>query len=396
MEVNIKLPRPYPKQQEVLDNTSRFKVLCVGRRSGKTTLCIIKTITSMLNTKRVCYITPEFRLADKLFDDITLKIPEVLIKKKNKSRLHLELVTGGSLSFFSGEALNRSRGYEFDLLIVDESAYIDDLKTEWDMSLRPLLMKTKGEAIFVSTPKGKNYFYSLFQKGLMKEDGFHSWQFSSHSNPYIPKEELEELRMTLPEAAYSQEILAEPGENMSNPFGTNNIERCRVSSLSNKPTVCYGIDFGRVNDYTVITGQDEDGKLSYFDRFKLSWESTIVIVNKLRAMDPYTLIVVDSTGVGSVLLERLQATIYNITGFEFTGKSKPIIIHNLIKDIETCAITINDIIAQEMSTFEFKYTSGGHLSYNAQSGFHDDSIASLAMCNYYRRNNSMRDTLVIF
>ena len=261
MNVEITLPKPYPKQKEILEDPSRFKVLCVGRRSGKTTLCIIKCIITMLSGKRVAFVTPEFGLGNKLFDDIDMLLPKEVIRKKNKSRLRIELVTGGSLAFFSGEALERSRGYECDLLIIDESAHIPDLKTEWDLSLRPLLMKTQGDAIFVSTPKGKNFFYSLFQKGMNLEDGFKSWQFSTHFNPFIPKEELEELQRTLPEAAYNQEILALPSENISNPFGTSNIERS-ISPPSTNPSVVYGIDFGKTHDYTVIVGQDELGNLT--------------------------------------------------------------------------------------------------------------------------------------
>lgn len=388
-QIEIKLPRPYDKQIEILNDKSRFKVLCVGRRSGKTTLCLIKTILSIIQGKRVAYITPEFGLGDKLFNDISLLIPKEIIATKNKSRLKLELKTKGTLSFFSGEALDRCRGWEFDLLIVDEAAHINDLKKEWDLSLRPLLMKTRGEAIFVSSPYGKNFFYSLFQKGVNGDDGFKSWQFSTHFNPYIPKKELEELIQTLPEAAYRQEILAEPGENSANPFGTDAITKGTLNELSDRAAVIYGIDFGRVNDWTVITGLDDRGHTCYFDRFKLPWELTITRVKELREMDPYTMIVVDSTGVGSPLLERLQASIDNVFGFEFTGKSKPVIIYDLIKDVESGVVKFNEMTAQEMSTFEYKYTAGQNITFNAASGYHDDCIASLAMANYYRKKHSM-------
>jgi len=86
-----------------------------------------------------------------------------------------------------------------------------------------------------------------------------------------------------------------------------------------------------------------------------------------------------------------------VVGFEFTGKSKPIIIHDLIKDVETNQIKFNEITAQEMNTFEFKYTSGGNLSYNAASGYHDDCIASIAMANFYRKRVTTReDSLYVF
>lgn len=396
MDIVVKLPRPYEKQSEILDDKSRFKVICAGRRVGKSTLCKIHTAISLLNGKRVCYITPEFGLAEKFYDEIVLIFPSQVITTQNKSRLNLKLITGGEIKFFSGEALHRSRGWEFDELIIDEAAYIPDLESEWALSLRPLLMKTRGNATFISTPRGKNFFYSLFQKGVNGDDGFRSWKFSTHLNPYIPKEELEELISTMPDSNYRQEILAEPGENTSNPFGTDAIDRNTIKVLSTRQSVIYAIDFGRVNDYTVIIGLDAYGVMSHFERFKLTWEATIDKVKNLRDIDPYTLIVVDSTGVGSVLLERLQVHIYNVIGFEFTGKSKPIIIHDLIKDVEGDKIKFNEMTAQEMSTFEFKYTSGGNLSYNAASGYHDDCVAALAMANHYRKMNTVNADLYVF
>ena len=385
MDIIINLPKPYDKQKEIILDKSRYKVVCAGRRVGKSVLCKIITIRNLIAKKRVAYITPEYSLGEKFYNEIVSSLPSEVISQQNKSRLNLKIVGGGELKFFSGEALHRSRGWEFDLLIVDEAAYVNDLKTEWDTSLRHLIGKTRGKAIFVSTPKGKNFFYSLFQKGINEDDGFKSWQFSTHYNPHYPKKELLHLIATIPEAAYRQEILAEPGENIYNPFGTDNINKNIREHLSTNPTVCYGIDFGRVNDWSVIVGQDANGNLTYFDRFKLPWEQTIDRVKRLREVDPYNMIVVDSTGVGSGLCERLQFIITNVTGFEFTSKSKPIIIHDLIKDVELGVVTYNEMIAQEMHTFEFKYTTMNNISYNAQSGFHDDCVAALAMCNHYRK-----------
>lgn len=396
MTIDVHIPKPFDKQKEILTDDSRFKVICSGRRVGKSTLCKIEAVIKILAGKRVSYITPEYSLASKFFEEILTLFPEKLIAKQNISRLSLKIITGGEIKFFSGEALNRARGYEFDHLVVDEAAHISDLESEWNNSLRPLLMKTRGSATFISTPRGQNYFYSLFRKGLSEEDGFKSWQFSTHQNPYIPKEELEELISTMPESSYRQEILAEPSENLSNPFGVDNIQRAIIDNLSPSKTVVYGIDFGRVNDWSVIIGLDKDGKMTYFDRFKMPWESTIDKIIKLRNDDPYTQIVVDSTGVGSVLLERLQSHVYNVIGFEFTGKSKPMIMIDLVKDVEAGKIKINKKTADEMHTFEFKYTGSGNLSYNAMTGYHDDCIAALAMANHYRKKMILQDTLHIF
>jgi hypothetical protein len=396
MDYNIVLPKPYPMQKEILDDTSRFKVVCSGRRVGKSTICQIQTIIKLVQGLRVAYITPEFGLAEKFYDTIINYFPDGMIVSKNKSRLKFQLVTGGKIQFFSGEALHRVRGHEFDHLIADEAAYLDGLEYEWNNAIRPLLMKTRGTAVFISTPKGRNYFYSLFQKGLNGEEGFKSWQFSSHYNPYLPKEELQELEETMPEANYRQEILAEPGENLANPFGTDAITRNTITTLSTaKPTVI-AADLARVNDWTVIIGLDSNGVMCYFDRFKLPWTQTLERLQNLRERFPEPQIVVDSTGVGSVILEQLQNTIYNVFGFAFNSATKPKVMHELIKAVETNKIKFNEQTAKEMHTIVFKYSSSGNLKYEAESGFHDDCVMSLAMANHFRKSHNMTDTLYVF
>ena len=396
MNITIGLTKPYKLQKEIIEDDARFKVVCAGRRVGKSTLSQIVSCINLLEGKRVAYITPEFGLAEKFYDDIIEIFPEELIKAKNKSRVQFALKTGGQMKFFSGEALSRVRGYEYDYIIIDEAAHIPDLEYEWNQSIRALLIKTRGKALFISTPYGKNYFYSLFQKGLNGEGGFKSWQFSSHNNPYLPQDELEELTSSMPESVYRQEILAEPGENQSNPFGTEAITRNTIETLSTKPPVVLAADLARVNDWTVIIGLDDEGVMCYFDRFRLPWTLTLEKLKELRAKFTRPQLILDSTGVGSVILEQAQQEVYNVHGFEFSSASKPKIIHKLIKAIETNSIKFNELTAREMHTYIFKYSSTGHLKYEAASGYHDDCISALAMANNFKVSYNMNDTLVIF
>lgn len=163
MELQIKLPRLYPLQKEIVEDPARFKVICAGRRVGKTILIRHVAITSLLAGKAVVYITPTFTLSDEAYDRIIEALPLQLITKANKSTRLIEILGRGSIRFFSGEALSRVRGFDAGLILVDEAAHIPDLQQEWNQSLRPLLLKTKGIAYLISTPYGKKYFYSLFQ-----------------------------------------------------------------------------------------------------------------------------------------------------------------------------------------------------------------------------------------
>lgn len=385
MDVEIRLPRLYPLQQQIVDDSSRFKVICAGRRVGKTILVRHVAINAMLKGLRVVYITPTFVLSDEAFDKIAISLPLQIISKSNKSSRQIEILGGGSIRFFSGEALARARGFEADVIVVDEASHIPDLQTEWNQSLRPLLLKTQGSAYLISTPYGKNYFYSLFQKGLNLENGFKSWQFSSYENPHLPKEELDELIREMPTAIYQQEILAQPMANSANPFGTDNIIVNTIPTLSTEPTVIYAADIAKTFDYSVILGLDANGVCTYLDRFQLSWQQTR---DKIKALPADVLKVIDSTGVGDVLYEELQTTCSNITGFKFTSSSKPELMYSLIKAVESGAVKYPESVAQELHTMEYKYSSTGHLSFQAQSGYHDDQVMALAMAYDKLKDNS--------
>ena len=382
MNIQLKLPRPHKKQQEVLNSKARFKVICSGRRSGKSVVCKSIAIKKMVDGQKVAYVTPTFDLSKDFFRDIVNLIPAQVIKTVNKSELYIELITGGSIRFLSGEALENFRGKAFHYLIIDEAAFISDLENAWYTSIRATLTDYEGGAIFISTPNGKNFFYSLFTKGVNKEDGYESFHFPTSDNPYISKDEIEEARKTLPEAKFRQEYLAVPGENEDNPFGIKYVYENTIDELFDTETIVYGIDVAKVNDWTVIVGLDKDGNQTYFERFKGPWENTYEAIRKLSPDVPK---IIDSTGVGDVILERCQlGDVYNIEGYKFNNDSKTKIIYELIKDVEASVVKFNQVIADEMMVYEYKYSKTGLIQFNAQAGFNDDAITALALANHKR------------
>lgn len=381
-EIKIILPKPHIYQQQVIDSTARFKVLLCGRRWGKTLVALIIAINKMLSGQRIAYVTPSFDLARNFYSELLKILPEQLIKSDNKSDLTIELITGGVIKFFSGESLERFRGYKFHYVIVDEAAFINDLKSSWHSSIRPTLSDYQGGALFISTPRGKEFFYSLYLKGKdVLETEYKSFHFPSNTNPYFPKDEFEAVKKSLPTFQFNQEYLAIAGENSNNPFGTDNINRNIITTLSTNPTVVFGIDLAKYSDFSSITGLDSNGVMSYFDRFQLPWNLT---QNKIEQLPSDILKIVDSTGVGDVVYENLQNTCSNIIGFKFTAESKPKIIYELIRDVEQGNVKYNEVTANEMHTYEYKYSSTGHIKFEAQSGYNDDTICSLAIANHHR------------
>ena len=368
--VGLKLHNPHPAQKQVLDCDKRFIVMMAGRRFGKSLISQTISIETAVNKKRVAYITPTYQLGKIFFKEIVDLLP-IEIYSKNESDLVITFITGGSIRFFTGERLDNLRGLKFHLAVIDEASFIPNLEDGWLNSIRPTLTDYKGKAIFLSTPKGKNYFFSLFSKA---EPDWQSFKFTTYDNPYIDPQEIDDARRQLPEVVFEQEYMANPAENAANPFGSQYIRNC-IHPITTMPVVAYGIDLAKSVDWTVIVGLDEDGNVAYFDRFQMDWHNTKQTILRL----PKCPILVDSTGVGDPILEDLQREGVMIQGLKFTSSSKQQLMEGLQAAIHQGKIGYPEgIISQELEVFEYMYTATG-VKYSAPSGFHDDAVMALAL-----------------
>jgi hypothetical protein len=375
--MRLELPQPHTNQQRILESQSRFRVVMCGRRFGKSELSQIEIITNALLGKNVAYITPTYQLARVFFERLTQAVPF----QSNKSELTIKFPNGGSVDFFTGERMDNLRGRKFHLVVVDEASFIPNLEDGWLNSIRPTLTDYKGRAIFLSTPKGKNFFYSLFLKG--GEPDWESFRFSTYDNPYIDKGEIDDARTQLPEVVFEQEYMANPAENSSNPFGSSYIKQCTFP-ISQESPIVYGVDLAKAVDWTVIIGLDRNGSVCHFDRFQKDWrqtKQTILSLNKAP-------ILIDSTGVGDPIFEDLQREGLAINGFKFSSTSKQQLMEGLSSAIQQRKITYPEgNIVNELEVFEYQYTATG-VRYSAPPGFHDDCVMSLALAwHHYTRNS---------
>jgi len=366
--MRIEIPEPHINQQKILDCTSRFIVLMCGRRFGKSELSQIKIIEEGIQGKRIAYITPTYLLAYEFFT----RLLSVLPFPNNKSKLKIDLPNGGSVEFFTGERLDNLRGRKFHHIIMDEVELFKDFEQGWTNAVFPTLTDYQGSAWFLSTPRGKSFFYSLYLRDGEKD--WTSFRFTTYDNPHINKEEIDEARRQIPEKVFEQEFLANPSDNVGNPFGYESINAC-IKPISTLPVKCYGIDVAKSYDWTVIIGLDANGDVAYFDRFQKDWHTTKQEIHKL----PKAKIIIDSTGVGDPIYEELKRDGLHIEGFKFTSQSKQQLMIGLQSAIHQKIIGYpTGVIVDELKVFEFLITTTG-VKYTAPSGFHDDAVMSLAL-----------------
>ena len=374
MVIEISLPKPHAAQRAVLDSPARFRVMMCGRRFGKSLISQNISIENGLNNKKVAYITPTYQLGKTFFQEICKVLPEK-IYKKNETDLTINFITGGQIRFFTGERLDALRGLKFHLVIIDEASYIANLQDGWLNSIRPTLTDYKGLAIFLSTPRGKNFFYSLYMKG--GEPDWEAFKFTTYDNPHIDPTEIDAAKFQLPNVVFEQEYMANPMENAANPFGSEHINACVKDGIAGKAEY-YGIDLAKSVDWTVIIGLDKLGQVVHFERFQKDWMQTKETILRLPKNLP---IMIDSTGVGDAIVEELQKKFTQMHGFKFTSTSKQQLLEALANSIQTKTISYpTGLIKEELEIFEYTFTSTG-VRYSAPSGFHDDCVIALSLAN---------------
>ena len=242
---------------EVAKNQTRFKVLNSGRRFGKTTLATeIILLKAFARPVKIAYIAPTIQQARDIAFAMLKKELLPIVKDINESRLEFKVKTQDneeSLIFLRGwEAIETLRGQAFDFLILDEVASMRNFWIGWQEVLRPCLTDTKGGAMFISTPKGYNHFYDLCNKELTDKD-WKTFHFTSYDNPFLPVEELDNAKATLPQERFEQEYMASFQKTQGLVYKEFNREKCLYEELpENTYEKLGGVDFGFKNPACVL------------------------------------------------------------------------------------------------------------------------------------------------
>ncbi len=175
----------HPCQALIAMDPHRFRVACCGRRFGKTFMVVdqMKARASLPNS-RIAYIAPTYQQARDICWAQLKRECEQSAMTINESRLEIVLVNGSMIVLRGWENIDTLRGQQFDLIVIDEIASMRNFWENWHEIIRPTLTDTKGEGIFISTPKGFNHFYDLFNMES-KDDDYKSFHFSTYDNsPY--------------------------------------------------------------------------------------------------------------------------------------------------------------------------------------------------------------------
>jgi len=198
-------------QYQVAQDKHRFRIICAGRRWGKSTLAQLITLRWAVDKPGIYWIvSPTYKQAKMIhWREMKKLIPAKWIAKTNETELSFILKNGSIIELKGAENPDTLRGTKLKGLVIDEIASIRNWDWLWAEVLRATLTDYEAPAIFISTPKGYNHFYELFQLGQKKDKQYKSWRFTSYENPYIPAKEINQAKQELTEDTFAQEYLAD-------------------------------------------------------------------------------------------------------------------------------------------------------------------------------------------
>jgi hypothetical protein len=392
---------PHPKQRDIINsiiNTDiKYHIVSVGRQFGKSLMGENVLLWWAINQpkSKILWVSPIFAQSDKVHSEIETAIYNSgIIKSSNHSKNQLILNNGSEIYFKSAENYQTIRGYSFNYVIIDECAYIDE--NAWTQSIRPTMASQGKKALFLSTPKSKNWFYNLFQMGLSSEyPNYKSYRGSSYDSPYINQEEIEDAKKTIPENVFRQEYLAEFIEGGGEVFSNLN-----SITFEHYPTpmgkIYGGLDLAKQVDYSVLTLMDEQGNIIDITRTnQRDWKSIIdLVANKINQYQAS--VYIETNSIGDMFFDMIQKQSKNVFPFYTTNQSKQEIIEGLILDINEGNIRIpsKDLfppLFEELSIFTYDYSPKTRsIKYGSPNGFHDDCVMSLALCNYSKKQNKSK------
>jgi predicted phage terminase large subunit-like protein len=325
-----KLPPLHEGQLKVAKSDARWKILCAGRRFGKTRLGVQLCLEVALNGGRAWWVAPTFSIARVGWRDIAASaksFPKEIEPNVSLANMQIDLANGGSIGVRSADNPQRLRGEGLDFLVMDEAAFC---KPEvWSEVLRPTLTERKGSALFISTPIGRNnWFYDLWEQAE-EGDNWERFQFSTTDNPRIDPEEVEAARKEVGSIVFAQEYLAEfvdAGQGMLKPEwikyfavvpdAAGNL-KCIVDNQEYylKALKKYGVvdlatTTNKDSDYTVITSfaQTPDNKLLVIDMIRQKMEGPDIIPAIKRAIDKNKLqyVGIERQGFQTTIIQMAQ------------------------------------------------------------------------------------------
>lgn len=390
-----------PVQRAFLASRAKRRILVVHRRGRKTSLSLEEMFRYLLINPGIIgkTLAPTRKQAKEIIwddpDMLGTILPPALIKKKNETELKITL-KNGSIWYLDGadDPEHGKRGGNVKVLHLTECG--DHDPAIWTHIYEPVLMANDGIAIFEGNPRGRNWYYNLYQQAATRP-GWDRFLISAEDTPIFTKDQLADLKANNPENVYNAEYLCRWVDSAGVVFRSfDSLNNRQPQAAQPNRRYRIGIDVAQLQDYTVCSVVDRHTWHQVaLDRFnQLSFAvikqrmQEIIKAYSKKANGNAVEVVIETNNQGKNVMEDLVTWSLSddmmrthdiiIRPFTTTQQSKALLVSNFSMLCDLRAIRLLSDVQQttELGVFTYKKTSTG-FSYTAPSGSHDDTVMAL-------------------
>lgn len=192
--LNKFVPRPYQLPIfDAIENKGYKRVLAIlPRRAGKDWACWFLIIRQALRRVGIYwYILPTYSQGKKvLFDGMTNDgkrfidfIPKELVTSINSQEMKIRLSNGSLIQVIGSDNYSSLMGANPVGCVFSEYALQEPLAYQY---IRPMLTANDGFAVFISTVRGKNHLWSLWNIAEHNPDDWFSYRMTVEETQHIP------------------------------------------------------------------------------------------------------------------------------------------------------------------------------------------------------------------
>ena len=275
-------------------STARWRVEVAHRRAGKSVAlineCIKGALTCPLPSPRFSYIAPFLNQSKAIaWDYLKHYAGAVPGTTFNEAELRADLPNGGRVRLFGADNPHALRGLYHDGVVLDEFGDMDP--AVWTEVVRPALSDRRGWAAFAGTPRGKNEFYNLRNRGLRGDPDWATWVLKASETGLLSPADLKDARDSMAEATYAREYECDFDASIEGAYYAKEMAKAeadkRICRVPIEPTAKVDTwwDLG-IDDATAIWFvQDVGQERRILDYLEVSGEGLPQIVKRLEAKD---------------------------------------------------------------------------------------------------------------
>lgn len=388
----IALPYLRPDQLAIARHPAKQKVIVCGRRWGKSVLGGVITGNTIRQHGAAAWVVPEYKNSRPLWRWAQRTFTNNPDFRINRGERTIETARGGFFGVYSADNIDSIRSEAFDVVVIDEGARVsEEAVTD---AIIPTLADRDGDLIVITTPKGKNWVWQWYQRGLAGDGYIQSWQAPTYDNPIANiRLAYERAREKLTERTFRQEwdaqFLDDGGEvfryvreaAVAEPQDTAIYDLTPFGSTAHDYVI--GADWGKHNDFTAFAVIDLNTRQCvHMDRSNLvdyAVQRGRLGALALRFGNPT--IIAESNAMGEPIIEQLQRDGLTVIPFNTTNATKAVIIEALALAFERREIGIiaDDILINELESYGQERLPSGLMRYGAPVGMHDDTVMALAL-----------------